>query len=268
MKNKNLITGLVAASLTLTTALSSQAQQDTSPPTSPSQSDTSRQDVQDRVQQHNLPAGQLDRDTIQSQQSITSDIQAGREYSRAHDNASLNTSMQSYMKVSQLIGHEVRDPQGDRLGKVQDLVINISHPSSPAVAIIAYGGALGIGETRVAVPLNDLRWSEGTKTLSMSATKEQLQSASQTRTAGWSMIRGEEWAKNVDRFYGDFSTSGMAGTSRPSVTIPSESREFVRDPSLQPSQTNRTYFDNTNSTSQQNTDLDRENQREEDSSDR
>lgn len=236
MKKKNFLAVLIAAGLTFSN-LSAQAQQDVSPPASPSQGEIQRPDTQERTEQHNLPAGQLDRDidqdTLQSQRTPPPGTQIGRDFDRAQDTASLTAAAQSYVKVSQLIGHEVKDAQGQRLGKVQDLVINITSPSAPAAAIIAYGGALGIGETRVAVPLKELTWSSADKSLTMSASKEQLQSASQTRSGGWAMIGGDEWAKNVDRFYGDFQATGMAGSDRPVVIPPTQDREFVRDPSIQ-----------------------------------
>jgi osmotically-inducible protein OsmY/sporulation protein YlmC with PRC-barrel domain len=61
-------------------------------------------------------------------------------------------SATSDLRASSIIGQTVRTESGERLGKVQDLIINLSSQSAP-FAIVEYGGALGVGATKVAVPL-------------------------------------------------------------------------------------------------------------------
>lgn len=137
-------------------------------------------------------------------------------------------AVQSRLKASQIIGHEVRGDQGERLGKVKDLIVSLDSEMAP-FAIIEYGGTLGIGETRVAVPLAELKWSGDTKQFSMSVGKEQFLSASSVPAGGWGPVANEEWAKTIDRFYGDPASLGHRFERQ---TLPGErgGREFLRAP--------------------------------------
>ena len=135
---------------------------------------------------------------------------------------------QSYLGFTHLIGREVRNDTGERLGIVDDLIINLDSHTTP-FAIIRYGGTLGMGGTRVAVPLKELKWSGETKAFSLAATKEQFQSAMPAPTGGWAAAGSQEWASKVDRFYGDPGKSDLSQTGRSSITEGSDVREFVRE---------------------------------------
>jgi sporulation protein YlmC with PRC-barrel domain len=78
------------------------------------------------------------------------------------------------IRASNLIGKEVRNPQDEEIGEVDDLVIT---QDGQVHAIISVGGFLGMGEHLVAVPYNELQpGPEGEDYLTYSATKEQLKS--------------------------------------------------------------------------------------------
>ena len=158
----------------------------------------------------------------QSQATTTQQGQPSKEGNLA------GASYATYLKASSLIGMAVRDQSGERLGKVNDLVVNLSSQAAP-FAIIEYGGALGIGVTRVAVPLTELKWSSEPKQLTFAGTKEQFQSASVAPTGGWTAVAGEDWAKNIDRFYGQPVTE-QSRFERQEATGMEEGREPVRTP--------------------------------------
>lgn len=136
--------------------------------------------------------------------------------------------------ASDIIGKEVRNDQNEDLGKIQDLILSLDSGRVP-YAIIAHGGALGIGRTKTAVPVSALQCSGDGKTLTMSATKEQLRAASKTPSDAWVDARDADWAKTVDGFYGEPVTwkKGQAQYERQSLEGVSERKEFIRDPSQQ-----------------------------------
>jgi len=150
------------------------------------------------------------------------------QYSKGATPAGANFAA-SDLKASTLIGLPVRNETGERLGRVQDLIISMSSHSVP-IAIVEYGGALGIGETHVAVPLSDLKWSNDTKDLTLTTTKEQFEAASTIPTGGWSALAGADCLKNVDRFYGQLSRTGESRYERQEATGMAEGRESVRNP--------------------------------------
>lgn len=138
-----------------------------------------------------------------------------------------------YLSASYIIGREVRNDVGERLGAVKDLIVCLDSHTAP-FAILKCGGTLGIGETRVAVPCKDLKWSADMKEFIMAATKDQIQSASPTPLGEWAFAAKEGWAGKVNRFYGN---PGKLEVSQlePSMSEPGQSgdREFVRE-SAQP----------------------------------
>jgi hypothetical protein len=135
----------------------------------------------------------------------------------------------SNLKASSIIGLQVRNDSGDRLGKVQDIIVNLESHSAP-FAIVEFGGTLGIGATHVAVPLTDLKWSSDPKQLLLMATKDEFQSASSAPTGGWMVVSGEEWTRSVDKFYGQPSTTDRSRYERQETTGIIQGREPVRNP--------------------------------------
>jgi hypothetical protein len=133
------------------------------------------------------------------------------------------------LKASTLIGMHVRNDAGDRLGKLQDIIVNLESHSAP-FAIVEYGGALGIGVTHIAVPLSEFKFSSEPKQLILSATKEEFQSASSAPTGGWMIASGEDWAKNVDKYYGQPATMDKSRFERQEAADVFKGREAVRNP--------------------------------------
>jgi hypothetical protein len=112
---------------------------------------------------------------------------------------------------------------------VQDLIVNL-RTDSVGFAIIDYGGALGFGGTRVAVPLTDFKWSNHPRELILTATKAEFDSASTTPTAGWMAFTGQPWMKQVDRFYGQPAQTTLSRFERQESSSPNAGMEPVRNP--------------------------------------
>ena len=192
MRNRNLITALVAGGLALaTTNLTAQGTEETLPAKGAPQLGQ-----QNQTSKATAPAG---------------------AFNGASD-----------LKASSIIGLAVRNESGERLGKAEDLIVSMASHSVP-FAIVEYGGALGIGVTRIAVPLSDLKLASEPRELILTATREQFQSASAVPTGGWAAVAGEDWLKNVDRFYGQPSMTDESRYERQAATGLAEGREPVRN---------------------------------------
>jgi len=132
-------------------------------------------------------------------------------------------------KSSDLIGKDVRNTQDESLGKVSDLIVSVDSGRVP-YAIISHGGALGVGRSRTAVPLSDLQCSADHKSVTLSATKDELKAASKTYPANWPHGRSDEWTRSVDGYYGQpnaFARWNSSGRER--LDNSADRKEYVRD---------------------------------------
>jgi len=78
-------------------------------------------------------------------------------------------------RLNEFRGKPVRDPQGEKLGCLRDLVID-SQGHVP-YAVVSHGGFLGIGEKLVTVSLRDLKFDQADRSFVLPWTKEQLDGA-------------------------------------------------------------------------------------------
>jgi len=89
-------------------------------------------------------------------------------------NAPLGTAKEVY--ASALIGASVKNPQGENLGKIDELVID-PQQAQVKTAVVSMGGLLGIGSKYVAVPWSEVKSSDDGKTVIISKAKEELENA-------------------------------------------------------------------------------------------
>ena len=87
-------------------------------------------------------------------------------------------------KASKLIGTAVDNLQNEKLGKVENLLVDL--PSGRVVAIIvSSGGFLGMGDELSAIPPTALRFTTDRDTLQLDTSKEMLSSAPHFKADQW-----------------------------------------------------------------------------------
>jgi sporulation protein YlmC with PRC-barrel domain len=83
---------------------------------------------------------------------------------------------------SQLIGMDVKNPQGEDLGEVSELVLDPREGKIKSM-VISSGGMLGIGAKKVAVPWNQVKPASDEEAFVVTMTREELQQAPQWESA-------------------------------------------------------------------------------------
>jgi hyperosmotically inducible protein len=103
-------------------------------------------------------------------------------------------------KASKLIGTAVDNLQNEKLGKVENLLVDL--PSGRVVAIIvSSGGFLGMGDELSAIPPTALRFTTDRDTLQLDTSKEMLSSAPHFKANQWPDFAQPSYAGEVYRAY-------------------------------------------------------------------
>ena len=105
------------------------------------------------------------------------------------------------MRASQLIGKNVENSQGENLGEIKDLVIDVNN-ERVFYAILEFGGFLGLGEKLFAYPVRSFnQTSADTDKLVLNVDKDKLKAAPGFARDSW-----PDWlayGKQVDKYHGE-----------------------------------------------------------------
>ncbi len=99
--------------------------------------------------------------------------------------------------LSELLGSNVKNLQGDYLGRITDLVVD-PH-GKVTFAVLSHGGFLGMGGASVAVPFEALKYDSAGEHFALDITPQRLNSAPAFTMRD---LTNEKWAEDVYRYFG------------------------------------------------------------------
>lgn len=105
-------------------------------------------------------------------------------------------------KASEIIGMTVQNNQGEKLGEVDDLAVDVESGRIVQV-ILSTGGFLGMGDTLTAVPPGALHHDVGNQVLHLDTDKEKLKAAPKVENAKWAESSDAAHLSAVYRHYGE-----------------------------------------------------------------
>lgn len=126
--------------------------------------------------------------------------------------ASTNTSAAAEqsardLRASKVIGMAVRNAQGEKLGKIDDLIIDV-HNDRVSYAVLSFGGALGLGSKLFAYPLPLFHTAAGrADELVLNVDKDRLKSAPGFERKNWPDWNKDTYRQDVDRYFGPTVTA-------------------------------------------------------------
>ena len=82
----------------------------------------------------------------------------------------------SAIRAKRVIGTNVKDPSGRKIGEIEDVVLD-KQSNSILFGVMSFGGVLGMGEKYHAVPWAALDYDESENAYIINLTKEQLKAA-------------------------------------------------------------------------------------------
>jgi hypothetical protein len=105
------------------------------------------------------------------------------------------------MRAKDIQHRSVRNPQGEDLGRIEDVVIDMS-TGCIAYAALSFGGFMGLGDKLFAIPPKALTYGPGDDKFILDVPKETLESAEGFDKNNWPDVANREWLLGVYTHYG------------------------------------------------------------------
>ncbi|MDQ2694397.1 MAG: PRC-barrel domain-containing protein [Pseudomonadota bacterium] len=105
------------------------------------------------------------------------------------------------MGATTLAGDKVVNSQGEDLGKIEEIMLDMSS-GRVAYAVLSFGGVMGIGDKLFAIPWSALRLDTANKWFVLDVPKDQLKNAPGFDKNAWPSMADRRWATDVHTYYG------------------------------------------------------------------
>ncbi len=119
-----------------------------------------------------------------------------------HEGPVANIPVQRLAATS-IISDRIEDPQGEDLGKIDNLMVNI-HNGEIEYAVVEFGSFLGIGGKLFAVPFNELRLNPEKDVFVIHRDKEYLKNSPGFDKTHWPDTNDHSYFENVRMYYGSY----------------------------------------------------------------
>ncbi len=107
---------------------------------------------------------------------------------------------QRVARASKLIGAEVRNPVGEKLGEIKDLVVDVRNRTAH-YAVLSFGGIAGIADKLFAYPVSMLRWGPGKDELILDIERSRLEAAPGFGPGNWPDWGVDSYRRSVDEYF-------------------------------------------------------------------
>jgi sporulation protein YlmC with PRC-barrel domain len=124
-----------------------------------------------------------------------------------HMGGTTGTQSQDINRASEIKGLNVRNPQGEDLGQVDDLVFD--NQGKISYLILSKGGVMGVGGDLVPVPWKEDKITMQEDTVILSMDKQKLDQAPSFSSGEWDQMSQQEFQQKVHGYYGYEMREGM-----------------------------------------------------------
>jgi hyperosmotically inducible protein len=109
-------------------------------------------------------------------------------------------SLSLLAKGNDIIGLEIRNYQDEKLGKVQDLIVDFGVGRVVGL-LVSTGGLLGVGADHAAVPLASFRYDPSRKVLQLDSTQDALKGSPRLQVTSWEEFHQPAAVAEVYKYY-------------------------------------------------------------------
>lgn len=104
------------------------------------------------------------------------------------------------MAADTLIGNDVYNPANEKLGSIQDIMLDVPH-GRVAYAVLSHGGVLGVGDKLYAIPWSALVLDTDRKCFVLDVAKDRLKNAEGFDKDHWPSMGEKQWAQELYDYY-------------------------------------------------------------------
>jgi sporulation protein YlmC with PRC-barrel domain len=119
------------------------------------------------------------------------------------------------LSASTLEGDDVVNPGGEKLGKLKELMIDIT-TGSVGYAVLSRGGVMGMGEKLFAIPWSIMTVDGDNEQIVLDVTEDFLDTAPGFDPDNWPEFSSPTWGEDIHRHYG----VEPSGRGTPDGTVP------------------------------------------------
>ncbi|MGH8479980.1 MAG: PRC-barrel domain-containing protein [Gammaproteobacteria bacterium] len=154
-----------------------------------------QQDV--REEQRDVLEGQRDeqQDVTEERKDVTEERQAVTEARK-----DLRRDLAQTHRAKSVIGMNVKNSQGESLGKIHDLVLNF-HDGDIAYVVVSSGGLLGVGDTLRAVPWKALSLNSQADGFVLNLDQTAWKNAPSFKDSDWPEVADRGWNRQLESYY-------------------------------------------------------------------
>jgi len=105
------------------------------------------------------------------------------------------------MRASKLIGSDVRNAQGENLGEIKDLVVDVNN-ERVYYAVLSFGGFLGLGDKLFAYPVRAFTQAADSDKVILNVDKAKLKAAPGFEKDRYPDFADRRYGDEVDRYFG------------------------------------------------------------------
>jgi sporulation protein YlmC with PRC-barrel domain len=117
------------------------------------------------------------------------------------------------MSAGTLAGDRVRNSQGDDLGTIEEIMLDVT-TGRVAYAVLSFGGFLGIGDKLFAIPWEALELNEAEHEFLLDVDRQQLESAPGFDKNNWPDMADPSWGAMIHSHYGRTPYWEQSGSGR------------------------------------------------------
>jgi sporulation protein YlmC with PRC-barrel domain len=111
------------------------------------------------------------------------------------------TRFRNVMSAGTLTGDDVYNGSGDKLGKVEDIMLDIAN-GKVAYVVLSFGGFMGMGDKLFAIPWQAFNLDQDNHRFILDVPKDKLENAPGFDKDNWPDMDSQSYGQQIYTYYG------------------------------------------------------------------